>query len=659
MEGLGGPDGATVATGDIARLAGVGRAAVSNWRRRFPDFPQPVGGSSASPHYALAEVEAWLTRHGKAFQLTPVDRVWQSLRGASSDLELGDRIGYLGAFLVFLEREPRRWKALADQPDGLVVDQLVGTLLDVVPELDGLITDVPNRESVSVVRLAAEAAEREGHRTVFDFLCERYLEVHSRRHTVTPAPIAALMVALAGASSGRVLDPACGIGTLLLAGANAGAAGFCGQDVNRTAVRLAAARLLLRDASSHLVAGDSLRSDGFGAELFDAVVCNPPFGERSWGHDDLANDRRWEHGLPPRREPELAWVEHCLAHVKPGGRVAILMPAAAASRRAGRRIRGNLLRAGALRAVINLPPAGPAGPVAPDLWVLQRPDEGARPSHLLMVDAANELAVAEQAWRSFIAGTELPAGGRAVSLIDLLDDDVDVSPSRHLPSAGDTAVAFPPTLARLRASVAALMPTLPELAISKASDPPVLTSIGELIRTGAVTIRQSPMKMATDQAGSALVLTARDVRYGRPPSGTTTVVPGAVTLRAGDVVTPLAPRTPAVRVVTDGGPFLGPRLYLLRVNREQMDPYFLAGFLRIAQRASTSVSGSLAGRLDIRRARIPRLPLPEQQAYGEAFRRLMAFEARLRDTAELGEDLVERGFLGLGDGSLRPASVAD
>ena len=53
----------------IARLAGVGRAAVSNWRRRYPEFPQPVGGSPTSPTFARAEVEAWLAATGKADQL--------------------------------------------------------------------------------------------------------------------------------------------------------------------------------------------------------------------------------------------------------------------------------------------------------------------------------------------------------------------------------------------------------------------------------------------------------------------------------------------------------------------------------------------------------------------------------------------------------------
>ena len=53
----------------IARLAGVGRAAVSNWRKRYPDFPAPVGGSDSRPTYDRAEVVDWLTKTGKADQL--------------------------------------------------------------------------------------------------------------------------------------------------------------------------------------------------------------------------------------------------------------------------------------------------------------------------------------------------------------------------------------------------------------------------------------------------------------------------------------------------------------------------------------------------------------------------------------------------------------
>ncbi|MFJ2058172.1 hypothetical protein ACIOMM_19770 [Streptomyces sp. NPDC087908] len=40
----------------ITRIAGVGRAAVVNWRRRHPDFPAPAGGSDVHLEFALGDV---------------------------------------------------------------------------------------------------------------------------------------------------------------------------------------------------------------------------------------------------------------------------------------------------------------------------------------------------------------------------------------------------------------------------------------------------------------------------------------------------------------------------------------------------------------------------------------------------------------------------
>lgn len=70
-----GPDEhAEITAAAIARLAGVGRAAVSNWRRRYPEFPKPVGGSPTSPTFSRVEVVAWLKKTGKADQLATAGR---------------------------------------------------------------------------------------------------------------------------------------------------------------------------------------------------------------------------------------------------------------------------------------------------------------------------------------------------------------------------------------------------------------------------------------------------------------------------------------------------------------------------------------------------------------------------------------------------------
>ncbi|MFG2000397.1 hypothetical protein ACGFNU_14710 [Spirillospora sp. NPDC048911] len=50
---------------EIARLAGVGRAAVGNWRRCHHDFPEPVGSTQLNtPTFALADIQAWPATHG-------------------------------------------------------------------------------------------------------------------------------------------------------------------------------------------------------------------------------------------------------------------------------------------------------------------------------------------------------------------------------------------------------------------------------------------------------------------------------------------------------------------------------------------------------------------------------------------------------------------
>src|SRR5258706_4122608 len=46
---------------DIARLAGVNRSAVANWRGRHADFPKPVSNPKSGPVDDRTEVRAWLS----------------------------------------------------------------------------------------------------------------------------------------------------------------------------------------------------------------------------------------------------------------------------------------------------------------------------------------------------------------------------------------------------------------------------------------------------------------------------------------------------------------------------------------------------------------------------------------------------------------------
>ncbi|MEV4172247.1 N-6 DNA methylase [Nonomuraea sp. NPDC049709] len=679
----------TVNAGDIARLAGVGRAAVSNWRRRHDDFPQPIGGTANQPLFSLPQVESWLRRYGKSYQVSLGDRVWQRLK-AAGDLRLGELVAQAGTLLT--RAAPRtvggagNGGSHGDGPHSDGVGGGAGTeqahggayrmpgALDQAHAAPGQAGADPDQKATGSERAGrapeaagggAEAADRAseaagggaggsgggldselaglilelgeqlGPLAAYEFLCERYLEAHSRQLSVTRDDVAELMVRLVGADAGTVLDPACGVGTLLLAPTllnPAGTTRMLGQELSETSAAITAARLRLRGIEAGVVAGDSMRHDGFPDERADAVVCDPPFNERAWGYEELTGDPRWEYGLPPRGEPELAWVQHCLTHVKPRGLVAILMPPAAASRKAGRRIRANLLRAGALRAVVALPGS--------DLWLLRRPAAGERPpSEVLILDATADLPAVEPAWQAYLEDRS----DQTVRIIDLLADEVDMTPARHQ-RRDDVGRAF--AEARDRFLAAAAVP--PDLKVLEQPLDQPATTLGDLIKEGLVTTSQAPPKMAADE-GDVPVLTSDDVFSGGSPSGFTTMQQGLIAIHPGDVVASYS----AVRVMADGGgAVLGPHLTLYRVDSRRLDPDFLAGFLRAAGGRVTTGSS----RFDVRRTRLPRLSLKEQKAYGEAFRQLAVLEDAIRETSTLGQTLIRLGLDGLADGHLHPQS---
>ncbi|MEU1214619.1 N-6 DNA methylase [Streptomyces sp. NPDC005790] len=697
-------DSTEVTAAGIARLAGVGRAAVSNWRRRHAGFPKPVGGTEASPSFALPEVEQWLREQGKLAEVPLRERVWQQVAGHPDGAVTA--LIHTGCALLLVRDRPAAWLEITAVSDARMADVLPGAVDYVLADRFGAGRAVPTPTatallpSVPLLRAVAELAAETGARQAFDFLFGRQLDANPRQYTLTPPGLAGLMADLARPRdtawrSGKrgslaVLDPAAGTGALLCA--VAGPTALYAQEADPDLAALTALRLALHATGSAadgptlaVSTGDTLRTDAFPGVTVDAVLCHPPFNERNWGHDDLAYDPRWEYGFPARTESELAWVQHALAHLREGGTAVVLMPPAAASRRSGRRIRADLLRRGALRAVIALP-AGAAPPygVPLHLWVLRKPGTEQPPTpELLVVDAAEPEAAGApsgrdrldwpavrgavlDAWAPFDAPgrrepvEERPGTSRAVPVIELLDDDVDLAPARHLPppAAGGGAAELVRVRERLDDTLKLTARLTPPPAVpSETARRPFIT-VGELARAGALRLRTGN----GSGSGTVTVLTEHDVLAGTAPSGTPATQAASpddepLLLERGDVVVPVLGGGSVARVVDDAtaGAVLGRNLQLLRPDPAALDPWFLAGFLRgTANNRQASSYASTATRLDARRLQVPRLPLAEQRRYGEQFRALAAFEDALRTAGRLGGQLVQGMYDGLTDGSVAP-----
>ncbi|MBM9509322.1 N-6 DNA methylase [Actinacidiphila acididurans] len=645
------PDAVPVSLAEIARIAGVGRAAVSNWRRRHHTFPARIGGTDVSPQFSLAEVELWLRDNGKLRDVGRREFLWPRFEALGSRDESG----------LAVAEAARRMRS----PRARISH----------PEL--------SREARTLVGEAARLGRREGPRETFEFLLQRWLETHVRQLSTTPAQLAALMARIAltvrlghGEGGLIVFDPACGTGHLLAAAAHeSGGSGAtllaCERDPALAA--LAAARLGFvtqeLDVRSEIATTDALREDPFaGARVADIALCNPPFNERDWGYEELATDRRWTHGLPPRTEPELAWVQHLLSHLRPGGAAVVVLPPAVASRKAGRRIRGSLLRTGALRAVVALPP-GSAQPhsVSLQLWVLRAAADGpgAVPSSqdALLVDAARFARTGARepgpdwdALGSFVLSAvavldrpddDPPEHAVRVSLLDLLDDEVDVTPGRYTASgtesSGSELAAGCRELSAHLADLAGRAQYLSELGF-EAEAVRTTATVGDLVKAGALTLRagQQPLEITPPVREPAVpLLTVADLLTDGVPTGLLRADSAQAVAEEGDVV--VAGVVRAFRAWVHEGPpmALGPQLYTLRVDPERLDAHFLAGCLRApanGRQAGTHASSS--SRVDVRRLQVLQLPLAEQLAYAETFRRLRSFEALLGRTDTLAKVLV-------------------
>ncbi|MFB7008593.1 MULTISPECIES: N-6 DNA methylase [unclassified Streptomyces] len=661
-----------VTLAEIARLAGVGRAAVSNWRRRHESFPTRIGGTDGSPQFSLAEIEAWLRDNNKLRKSTGRDWLWPQFEALGNRDETGLAIAAAG-------------RLLSGRGTG-----------------KGKGTEYPSELPAAARKLVAETLElgrSESPRETFEFLLRRWLDVHVRQISTTPEPLAAIMADLALRFRGRqgdgtdnglvtVLDPACGTGHLLVAAAGHPGVVPLGCDKDPVLASLADTRLALASPSAQgapnpeVRSGDSLRADPFAGTRADVVLCNPPFNERDWGYEELATDARWAHGMPPRTEPELAWVQHCLSQLRPGGVAVLLLPPAVANRRAGRRIRGSLLRTGALRAVVALPP-GCAAPhsVSLQLWVLRLPTAGAEPQgpgELLLADGASRfprasardsgpdwealgsfVRAAVDAAGSFATESGAPAWPECVSsvpVIDLLDDEVDLTPGRHVASGAlGSARPLGESWNEFSGLVSDLGSTGERLAALTLSDAEEgvqpTTTVGELARAGALTLRagQQPTSGTVidgrpDEGGVAL-LTIPDLLLDGEPGGwlshSDAEAEGAVIVEQGDVVVAGVARAFSAWVHQGDVIALGPQLHALRVHPEKLDAWFLAGSLRApanARQAGTHASSS--SRIDVRRLQVRQVSLEEQRDYSEAFKQVVSFERLVTRLSSLGAGLV-------------------
>ena len=431
---------------DIADLAGVSPSAVSNWRKRYHDFPQPIEHSGRWLRYRSDQVRAWLETHGRmAKPPTDYQSFADELERAVTSLQ--GRLPFTKALLVaagvhatFVEPEDVELLARVRE---LGIGDLYGSdLAQMVVVEHELYADSYREIAESVV----EVLNTRGGRLVEESMTSPELcEFLAALNTPVEAE-----EAFRNQTNPVVYDPCAGLGgTLLAVGGQYADAQLIGQELNPDYANLAGLLLVLNGYSPQVLAGDSLTFDGHPGLKADIGVAHPPLNVRLAA--GMGDDPRWLLG-DPKGEGANAWIQLLLDHLKVTGRATLIVEKAWAHRPSSRDIRAALVRQNYLDAVIAIPRATFPGLTADSLVVVvdrarahgDAPVppgevfflEGFPTDEILGPQVFSALITVYQDWRVRNATGESPFS--AVTTYDQIAEcGFDLTPARHVPRHRD------------------------------------------------------------------------------------------------------------------------------------------------------------------------------------------------------------------------------
>ena len=183
----------------------------------------------------------------------------------------------------------------------------------------------------------------------------------------TPSCVVRTLVEVLQPYHGRVYDPCCGSGGMFVQSAkfvesrsgNINDISVYGQDSNPTTWKMAQMNLAIRgiDADLGKFNADTFFNDCHPTLRADFIMANPPFNLSDWGADKLADDVRWQYGMPPSGNANFAWLQHMIYHLAPNGRIGMVLANGSLSSQSGGEgeIRKNIINADLVDCIIAMP----------------------------------------------------------------------------------------------------------------------------------------------------------------------------------------------------------------------------------------------------------------------------------------------------------------
>ncbi|WP_439564921.1 HsdM family class I SAM-dependent methyltransferase [Microcella sp.] len=652
---------------DIAELAGVSRAAVSNWRTRYFDFPAPAGGTEGRPMFERSHVTAWLQSQNKPFNESAALQVWSSLNSLRDTTEIDELVfeahrliaicylahrGDNAATALWADlRNPNTVNAIDAERLNHVLESIAPT--NVIARTAARRSDRPSAVGLLTLANAISAVEPSSLIDASTLLLDRAGAAAARAgsaHGLATSRAAAILVAAADHGT-TIYDPACGISEAAqtLAARNLMHSTVTGVDVNADALFIAAVRAGLRGIKATFALADVLAFDPHPELRADLIVAEPPYALR-WDAAGAITDPRWRYGIPPRSSADFAWIQHVLAHLAPGGRGYVLTTRTPLARPGTEgRIRAEILKNDLVRVIIGLP-----GKLLPNtsiplaLWVLGSPRANEEPGYVHIIDATS-VESPEDEINTWLTSDKIDAPNRRVPIAEILAADAALTPARWVGAVAEapTARAVSRAIEQLSHARAAIA-NLPEVSAPVHTEPPRVVRLNELVEHG--TVQFSAGRIAAIEVDDDLVVRPSHIRDGFPPVPTSSANLGSERQTSpGDVLVTRLSRIYS-RVDHEGGRVPARGVYVLTPNSDEINAEYLAHCIAGSWNEALQTGPGIFSVKDIE---IPLLPIAAQAQIAQQLRDLHAADAAAakvqQASAQAAEQLLKVARYGLGD----------
>lgn len=344
----------------------------------------------------------------------PEGHLWAEVRSNSN--KLGER---LTDTMKAIGRENPKLSGVIDRRDfnateagqRLLEDDVLARLMEILNQhrlgLDDVDTDILSDAYEYLLRKFAEG----GGQAAGEFL--------------TPTEVAILISYILDPEPGEsVYDPCCGAGGLLVksqlrlrdkTARKRGKAKLAdverplrlfGQEINPDTCAMSRMHAIIHDMEAEIALGNTMTSPQFKDDdgklrRFDKIPANPMWNQK-FGTAVYEDDAfgRFTRGTPPASSADWGWVQHMVAQLKPGGKMAVVLDTGAVSRGSGnegsnkeRDVRRAFVDADRVECVILLPENLFYNTSAPGIILVLR-GEGKRPhaGEILLINASKMCA---------------------------------------------------------------------------------------------------------------------------------------------------------------------------------------------------------------------------------------------------------------------------